>query len=59
MGKVYNYLNLIAHGYCIDSIIDIDGSELGNFFNLLSSPFREMLLVCGDLNGHVRKTSSG
>ena len=33
------------------------------FFNLLSCisivPAEEMLLVCGDLNGHVGKTSSG
>ena len=33
------------------------------FFNLLGSisvvPSQEMLLVCGDLNGHVGKTSSG
>ena len=33
------------------------------FFNLLRCisiiPADKMLLVCGDLNGHVRKTSSG
>ena len=33
------------------------------FFNLLSCisvvPTEEMLLVCGDLNGHVGKTSGG
>ena len=33
------------------------------FFNLLNCisivPTEEMLLVCGDLNGHVGKTSSG
>ena len=39
-------------------------SEKDTFFcNLLSCisivPVEEMLLVCGDLNGHVGKTSSG
>ena len=38
-------------------------SKKDNFFNLLGSisvvPSEEMLLVCGDLNAHVRKTSSG
>ena len=39
-------------------------SEKDNFFfNLLGSisvvPSEEILLVCGDLNGHVGKTSSG
>ena len=37
-------------------------SEKYNFVNLLSIisvvPSEEMLLVCGDLDGHARKTSS-
>ena len=51
-------------------IISLDALQSGlseslknNFFNLLGSisavPSQEMLLVCGDLNGHVGKTSSG
>lgn len=46
---------------CIDSIIDIIANEPDNFFNFHSGisviPSEEMLLVCGDLNGHFRKTS--